>query len=214
MPTQAEIARHLRVSRAYICKLVKQGMPLDSFKSARSWKNAHASRRASTNPTRLAKLVSKACNNHSPEARHLRKEYIATRPDGTKIPSRDLEDALFKAILVADEAHRLVIDAMAQPDDSLIQVRVGIHNKALENRIKVEAAIQELQERRKILVPLDAATAIYRRGLDVIMRRLKRLGQEKAAACNPQNPHHALAVLENWVEEMLAEVQAQYTPAC
>jgi hypothetical protein len=35
--------------------------------------------------------------------------------------------------------------------------------------------------------------AITRKGLDV-MRKLRRLGQEKAAACNPQNPHQALAI--------------------
>jgi hypothetical protein len=56
--------------------------------------------------------------------------------------------------------------------------------------------IREEREKRKELIPYDVATDIFRRGLDVILRRLKRFPQEKAPSCNPQNPLHALGILE------------------
>lgn len=42
-PTQADIGRALGISPANMTKLKKQGMPVDSIKAARAWRNKHQS---------------------------------------------------------------------------------------------------------------------------------------------------------------------------
>ena len=70
--------------------------------------------------------------------------------------------------------------------------------------------IREEREKRKELIPYDVATDIFRRGLDVILRRLKRFPQEKAPSCNPQNPLHAPGILEAGIDSIIYEAQGQY----
>lgn len=72
--------------------------------------------------------------------------------------------------------------------------------------------IREEREKRKELIPYDVATDIFRRGLDVILRRLKRFPQEKAPSCNPQNPLHALGILEAGLIPSLTKPRANTQP--
>jgi hypothetical protein len=210
MLTRAQVAKDWNVSHQYVSVCVKRGCPLSSFQDARLWRSAHASRRGPTSQKQLARLVAEESDNDSAQPSEGRRNCAENGASTASVT--DLEHSLVHAIELENEVYRLARQAMAEERESLIQVRVAIHNKAMEGRLKIETMIQELQEKRKTLVPFDAATAIYRKGLDVIMRKVRRLGQEKAAACNPQNPHHALAILENWIEEMIAEVRAQYSP--
>jgi hypothetical protein len=57
MPTVSEYARARGVSHQYISKLVKKGMPLTSFEAADQFREAHASSKPPTNPTRIARMI-------------------------------------------------------------------------------------------------------------------------------------------------------------
>jgi hypothetical protein len=138
---------------------------------------------------------------------------MVDKPDGTILPSQSLEDALLHAIQLENEAFRSANEAIFDGQDARIQIRLAIHNKAQENRIKIEAMIREELKAREQLIPFEQATEIFRRGLDVILRRLKRFPQEKAPACNPQNPLHALGVLEGSVDDIIKEARQQYVSA-
>jgi hypothetical protein len=209
VPSQAEIARHLKVSRAYICKLVKRGMPLDSFQLAKDWKDAHASSRAPTDAKQLARLIAEE-NGDSPAIR--RKECFKAKPvRHVRSTAEDtLDEALYDAIEAAREAYRLLREAMLEDKDQKISVRIGLFNKASENRFKAETAHREELERRKILVPLDVAQDWFKRGLDVIITRLRCLPQNVASRCNPANANHAMEVLEVECNGILAEAQQIY----
>jgi len=180
MLTQAAIARDWACSRAYVNQCVKRGCPTDSFENARLWRDAHARKRAPTDPVQLARL----------------EEKTHRKPLGSNAPSQSMEDTLRNSCLAADEAWRLLNEAMLEGKDSKISVRLSVHNKAVENRIKAESMIREEQERRNILIPLSKAQEITRIAFEVIIKRLSALPQNIAPRCNPHDPTHALEILE------------------
>jgi hypothetical protein len=213
MPSNRQIAKDWKCRPSWVDRCVKRGCPTDSFEAARLWRQAHASSRPPTHPKAVARQITEELDDDSPEARECRKRYPADKPDGTIVPSKSLEDALLHAIQLENEAFRLANEAIIEGKDSRIQIRLAIHNKAQENRVKIESMIREELESRKELIPFDQATEIFRRGLDIVLRRLKRFPQEKAAACNPQNPVHASGILESGIDAIIAEAQGQYAPA-
>jgi hypothetical protein len=210
MLTQTAIAKNWGCGQRYVSKCVARGCPVSSLEEAREWRKANASKRASTHPKQIARVVAEELDDESPEARERRKQYLEHRPEGPMLPSHDLDGALLHAIELENAAYRLARDSMILEQESKIQVRLAIHARSQENRIKIETMIREERERRKELIPYDVATDIYRRGLDVILRRLKRFPQEKAPAVNPGDPLHALGILESGIESIITEAQGQY----
>src|SRR5260370_25569567 len=100
MPSQAEIARHLKVSRAYINKLVKKGMPTSGFQEATDWKNAHASKRAPTDPKQLARFIAEERDDNSSGA--CRRKYLEEKPEVARLSTEHtLDEALQDAIVAA-----------------------------------------------------------------------------------------------------------------
>jgi hypothetical protein len=208
MPTISEYARARGVSHQYISKLAKKGMPLTSFEAADLWREAHASSKASTSPIRIARVTDEGngCEpvlDHNAQRRALKNKLTYSDP-----PSESaLEAALTNARQAANEAWRLLCEAMIEGKASRIQVLLNIHNKALEARLRVEVAYREELERRKTLVPLADAMEMTRRVFDVILSRLKVLPQNVAARCNPADPHIAMTVLENECAAILTDAQ-------
>jgi hypothetical protein len=121
-----------------------------------------------------------------------------------------LANALNSTIQVQEEAWRLLREAMTEGKDSKISVRLSIHSKAVEARLKAEQSHREELERRSILIPLAVANDMTRRGLGVIVERLRCLPQNVAPLCNPANAHHAVEVLEEECNAVLAEAQQAY----
>lgn len=185
MPSQAEIARAWGCSRAYVNQKVKEGCPTDSFENARLWRDAHARKRAPTDPKQVARLAQKGTQG----------QYA--QKNATVRPSESMEDTLRNACRAADEAWRLLQEAMLEGKDSKISVRLSVHNKAVEARIRAETMIREEQERRNILIPLNKAQEITRSAFEVVIKRLTALPQNIAPRCNPHDPAHALGILED-----------------
>jgi len=211
MPTQAQIARTFGVSRAYITKLVKKGMPLDSFEAAKFWRATNASKRATTSPVQIAKQLQEEKDSDAPEARERRKAYFANKPDGYRLPSGDsLENALNNTIEASEEAFRLLKEAMVEEKDQKISARLAVFNKSSENRFKAETAYREEKERRSILIELNKAQEWARKAFDVILSRLAALPQNMASRINPLNPHHAMDLLEAECREILADARQAF----
>jgi hypothetical protein len=211
MPSQREIAKDWQCVPSYVAKCVKNGCPSDSFESARAWRKLHATKRATTSPKQLAKLVLEEKDDDSPEAREHRKQFLKDRPEGTRLPSdTPLEDHLLNARQAAAEAWRLLSEAMTANQDDLIGVRLSVHNKALEALFKAESAYREELERRRMLIPLGEAMEIARRGYEVILQRLKALPQNVAPRCNPTDPNRAMTVLESECTAILGDAQKVY----
>jgi hypothetical protein len=211
MPTISDYARARGVSHQYISKLVKKGMPLDTFEAADLWREAHASSKASTNPIRIARVVDEE-NDHEPPVSHKPSTPVLKgsvyRTD--LLSESTLEDALSNVRHAADEAWRLLQEAMIEGKASKIHILLSIHNKAIDALFTAESAHREELERRRILIPLAEAMDIARRGYEIILQRLKVLPQNAASLCNPVDPARAITALESECAAILTDAQNVY----
>jgi hypothetical protein len=205
MITKADLARSWKVSHQYISKLVAKGMPLDSFEAAGLWREAHASTKASTNPRQIAKQLAEEESEVSATARRRRKKYFEPRRKGADFPTdASLDDALFAAIQVSDEAWRLLQEAMIEGKNSQISACISIHTRALMARFDAERLYREELERRSVLIPLAVANNNARKIFEIIIARLNALPQNCAPRCNPNDPHRAMGILEDAVAGIMA----------
>ena len=186
-------------------------MPLDSFEAAREFREAHASKRATTSPVQIARQLQEEKDEGSPKPRTRRKECSQRKLAQVHGQSdNSLDDALLAAIQASDEAFRLLGEAMIEGRDSVISARLSVHNKALETRFKAESAYREELGRRRILIALAEAKEIARRGYGVIIQRLNALPQNVAQRCNPADPARAITALECECTAILADAQKVY----
>jgi hypothetical protein len=210
--SQATVARNWGVSRQYVHQCVQKGMLLDSLENCRLWREAHASKRQTTSPVQLARLLAEEADDDSTAARERRKKHFEDKPNSTRLPFEDsLDDALFMARQAASESWRLLREAMVEGRDIKIGVRLNIFNKALEGRFRAEQSYREEKERRSILIELNKAQHWARKAFDVILSRLAALPQNIASRVNPLNPHHAMDLLEAECTEILADAQQAFT---
>jgi hypothetical protein len=211
MPSQTEIAKSLGVSKVYVHKLVKKGMPLTSFDEAKLWKNAHAAKRQTTSPVQLAKLLAEEADDDSPVSRERCKQSLRDKPNGAKLSSQNsLDECLESALQATREASRLLAESMIEGRDNKIGIRLSVHSKALEAYFKAEAAYRESLERSRTLISLAEAQDMARKGYDIILSRLAALPQNLAARCNPSDPNRAMEALEDECTAIIAEAQRAY----
>lgn len=202
MLTQSQIAVDWGVSPAYVSRLVKRGLPLDSFEAARLWRKAHANLRDATGMGKLGED-----DEDSPEKREQRRKMWEGKPEGWHPGTGTLEDALRNAVTACEEAYRLLQEAMIEGKATKISVWMSLHNRALEGRVKVERLIREEMERQKILVPMSEAQTTTRRVVEIVVSRLSAMPQNLAHACNPSAPDHAFSILQTECASIMTDAQ-------
>lgn len=197
MPSTSEIAAAIGVSQPRVVQLKKEGMPTNTIKAAKIWRNQQAKKREATN------AKSKSANL-PPNAPTLR-----GRPMKVPKPSKtgdSLLDALNNTITVADAAFKAYHYAMTK-GLSTQSARLSEHNKAIDGRLRAEKAYREEMERRGILVLKSEITDKCRRGLDAVLRLLNKLPGEQGPQCNPHDPLMAVKILQKKVDEIKAAAQ-------
>lgn len=186
--TQSELGRLTGLSHTAAAKLVKMGCPLTSRKAATAWMNGRELKR----PPTTGKFADQ-------------KEPTDPKPLTESKPSRtgdSLYDALQNAIMVADDAFEAYQEARVQRLSSR-SVRLSEHSKALITRMKVEQVYREELERRNLLIPKSEAVEMCRRVMEPVLRRLKKLPQERGPQCNPQNALQAVTILQREVNAII-----------
>jgi hypothetical protein len=145
MPTVSEYARKRGVSHQYISKLVKKGLPLDSYEAADRWIRVNASSKAPTNPKQIARVVGED-NNGSKT--HLRGEELPEHQIGKRSTTSldSLHDALEVAVFAQEETFCLLTKAIAESTDSKIAVLFAKHNKALKIWLEADTRYREALE--------------------------------------------------------------------
>jgi len=202
-PSAADVARDWRCSRAYVTKLVKKGCALTSLAAARKWREENARYGVGYRSKSAAK----------PEAPQTGSQKAAPPKDAPNVQARDLttlDASLAAAIEVEQEAHRLVAVAQKAQNDALIAVRIAAYNKARDGRFATETAYREELERRRVLVELNEAKAIARKGYDVMVPLLRALSKNAGPLCNPSDPLHASRILEQQIEAIIAQAEKEY----
>jgi hypothetical protein len=204
--TLAEIANDWGVSKPYVHKCVKRGCPIDSFENARLWREAYASSKAPTNSQRIARQLGEKEPSSVPN-RRVNGNSGPKKNCRPNTPADRFANALDSTVQAQEEAWRLLQEAMIEGRDSKIMVRLTVHTRAVEARIRADVQHREELERQRVLIPLSEAKDLFRRGYDIILSRLRCLPQNVAPRCNPANPHLAIAILETECAEIIADAR-------
>ena len=112
-----------------------------------------------------------------------------------------------QAIKVSQLAFKAVTSAINGRDRGSMSIELGVHNKALEARFAAEKFYQVEMQRRKTLVPIAELTESFRRSMDSVLQRLKKLPQETGPRCNAADPLMAMTVLQQEVDSIIAEAR-------
>lgn len=204
-----DIARDWGTSRAYASKKVSEGCPTDSLEAARAWRQAHATRGIGTRsklppPAPDEISASPLVTSNAPPAPSI-------VPLALHVELASLESSLAAAITVEEQAHRLVNEAMRPGEkSSVLESRIRAYSVACKNRSEREAAVREELERRKIVVRMDEAKALFGRGLMDMVPKLRALGSMIGIRCNQDNPVLAADTIDAAVRSILASGERAY----
>jgi len=214
----AQIAVRLGLAASSVSDLEKKGMPITSVEEAVAWRIKNPPKRPNTRKSTLpAKpkasfVVTQGPTSipAQPEPPPKRDRPIPKPPEPT---GDSLLDSLNQSIYVANEAFRIVQEAMASDDADQLQIKLSIHTHAQQAANKAQIAYREERQERGQLIELNTAKAKFRKGFDFILKRFRALPQSKAPECNPENAALAFTVLENAINDIIGDAQKEYLPS-
>lgn len=192
MPSNRQIAADWGVTPSYVDRMVKRGCPTDSFENARLWLAA--------NTKRSRVMARKAESLGEP------KKVGSFEP----IASDKLEDSLGGIKSAVRESGKLLSEALMEQRVQKVGAWISLHTRAVEARVKAESMVREELERNKILIPLNEAQAMARKGYQIILQRLSALPQNLSAKLNPADPAWAMDVLQQEVAGIISEAQQTF----
>ncbi len=188
-PSLSKIAKHIGVSKTRAVELKQKGMPINSLRAAKLWRDRDIKRREATNG-RTANLQSAKRG----------------RPKAPPKPAKTgdtLGDILTNSRITADAAFQEYHTAETRDQAVLL----SNHTKASEALVKIERMVREEQERRGLLVNKQQILDACRRAIEAMTKRLKKLPQEVGPQINEEEPLKAVTILQRACDEILTAGQ-------
>ena len=208
-PTLSEIADDWGVSLPYVSKCKNQrGCPVDSLEAARKWRDentgrGHGYRAKKKSPGGEPGDESEKNETDQSTARSLVK----------KKSLRTMEASLKASIAVEEECLYLVQRATSDKKEEKLPLRIMAYNKAKQGRLESEKRYQEYLEASRVLVPLDEAKALIKKGWGPMLSRLRAVAKTIAPLANPENDVVAEQVIREAIEKAISEGCAEYESA-
>lgn len=171
--SQADYARHARLSRARVCQLMKLGMPLDSIASADRW-------RGITKPRKIPKRPEGATNR--PSKKLSKEDSLA----GLLERCRAIELQAYKAAIQAVESGRGVTRAFIA------------HNKSARSLAEISPTIARLQQRESNLLSREWVRRFVNDHDPLVIGLIEAMPDLLAPRINPADPDMVRAELRTW----------------
>jgi hypothetical protein len=209
MVTQAEIARDWSTSRAYVCKCVRKGCPVDLLE-ARNWRDTYARQRPPTDPKQLQLLhgdedLAKDNGNAKDRPRTtMRLQKCLNRP----LPSPNSLEFLLESGRRAEEGTYILLrQALEERRESKIIAAFRNYNAALDARLKIEQWYRNEADYRRHLIPMEEVRLLLCKLLKVIVSSLVAFPEKVGLTCNPEVPAHAIAFLRDECINVIADIK-------
>jgi len=213
--TQKTYAAHAGLSRARICQLVRQGMPLDSPEAADTWRRTHTWSRKPPAPPPAAPPApptadqAPAAPERPPEAQE--------RP--AELPGVDVAAGACEPVRAAWErllqAERLSWSSVVQsikarqPDASRL---VAVHALTVTNLIDGRGRVLAQSQAEGQLVSADWIRANMLAHDGTVAQLIRAMPRSLAPRVNPVDPEHAGRELQRWVDEVCLKTLHETSP--
>lgn len=199
--TKAQLARLWGVSKPYLTKLAKKGLPpFYTELEALEWRDKHIQKGHKFLPEQPKTPLIEEPEKPEPKPRENPQE----QPLEEERQLTDVEQA-DKAVQMA---YRLFEEACESRDDRLIQSRTKIWGEVQKqaNVVKTEALERKMREGRAL--DIDIALNLVMNEMQEVRRRLTGLGADNANACNPDNPDLARLVINEAVDAIFESMES------
>ena len=192
--TQADYARHSRLSKGHDSTLVKSGMPLTSPEAADQWRGLSARR-----PRRPSPFALKAPPR------------VPVATAGTKSSAEAVEAAWGRLEETERVAYRLMTAALenGQPDSARL---LAIHASAVKHLSEGRQRILDLAERERTLVSGDWVRKVIVEHDGAVASLIRSMPRLLAGRIAPHDPEHAERELSMWVQETCLRTLYETTP--
>ena len=213
MLTQAAIARDWKTSRVYVHKCVRKGCPVDSYSSARAWRDTYSRQRPPTDPKQLQILHADegaAKNNGNAEGRSRTTNLLQICLNRSQPSPNSFEFPLACSRQIERATHILFQQALKEGRESKIVGALRNYNAALDGRLKIEQWYHKEVAYRRHLIPMDTARQLACKGLTVVVSNLLALPKKVGPLCNPQSPAHAIAILRDECASIIADIKKSW----
>lgn len=233
---RAELARHWKVSGAYVTKLGRpigeggKAMPeFFSLASADEWRAMNAPGRPALETARLSTTTTpeptqkpRAVSAPQPA------DVPAAAPAAPTVPERIIDVTEFvnhqadftnlmiaQAKVVPQVAHGLWLDACKRFKHAEIDRTLSTWTDAAKASGEILSRFLELQERAGTLVPIDVVMDIVGTELQQVRNRLVKFGERIGPRANPDNPILAVNVINAEVDDIFRAIEhaANISPA-
>ncbi len=199
-PTLAAIAEDWGTSVAYVSRLKSQkGCPTDSIEAARAWRTERA----------RGGVGFRAKKN--PDSSDEEPGYAVRLPKRKSL--KGMDQSLAASIEIEEQAKYLVEAAIAASSVEKLPLLLQTYNKAKEGRMASEKMVLEIQEKARVLVPLDQAREMFAKGWGALLARLRGLPTILAPKVNPQDDVVAAEIIRLDIEKAIADGQKAYEQA-
>ena len=192
--TQADYARHSRLSKGHVSTLVKSGMPLTSPEAADQWRGL-----TSRQPHRRSPIAPEALPS------------VPVTTTGTKPSAEAVEAAWGRLEETERVAYRLMTTALenGQPDSARL---LAIHASAVKHLSEGRQRILDLAERERTLVSGDWVRKVIVEHDGAVASLIRSMPRLLAGRIAPHDPEHAERELSMWVQETCLRTLYETTP--
>jgi transposase-like protein len=220
-----EQARHEGVSPSLIHRWRQRGMPSD-LEGGSVWRARNATRRAGRapapapapqSPPAAPVVQADPVPELSPE--------VDEDPDATKLAVELAErpeevitsEASCKEMLRAQRSSRQyaagrIAACHKRGDEAMAQRWTQIMNNIIPKQKDTERDLLDLLERTGKTMTTEAAKRSFRTVFSELRQKLVAAPAALAAQLNPQDPHHAQGVMENYVRSLFKETYEDHQP--
>jgi hypothetical protein len=220
-----EQARHEGVSPSLIHRWRQRGMPSD-LEGGSVWRARNATRRAgrAPAPTTAPQSPPAAPVAQADPAPELSPE-VDEDPDATKLAVELAErpeevitsEASCKEMLRAQRSSRQyaagrIAACHKRGDEAMAQRWTQIMNNIIPKQKDTERDLLDLLERTGKTMTTEAAKRSFRTVFSELRQKLVAAPAALAAQLNPQDPHHAQGVMENYVRSLFKETYEDHQP--
>ena len=193
---QKTYATHAGLSRARVCQLARQGMPLDSPEAADQWRRTHTWSRKPPAPPPAAPTAEPAPTTpeRPPEAS------MAMLDPGTG--ATEITAAWGRAVKAERIAWAMLASSLkAQSPDA--PRMLALHSQACRHLVDNRERFVAQAEKERQLVSGDWVKRVMQQHDGVMASLIRNMPRQMAGRISPQDPEHCEKELTRWVQEVL-----------
>jgi hypothetical protein len=192
--TQKSYAAHAGLSRARVCQLVRQGMPLTSPETADNWRRLNTWARKPPAPPAAASTAEPTPT--TPE-----------RPPEAAIPMLDpgtgateIAAAWSRSVKAERIAWSMLAGSLkaGSPDASRM---LALHGQAVRQLADGRERFLEIAQRERQLVSGDWVRKVMQEHDGVLAQLIRTMPRTMAGRISPHDPEHCEKELDRWVQE-------------